>query len=1323
MAVYTPTTLLYYPSGPTANGFKDLVYLFHPSELGAPSLHGINITSKLDAAVFSESWLTLSKNLPFFNDVNATSAFTASIADDGTLYVFAGDCAAYSSELWTFKMGSNSESKTWEQIDTLNLTGPYLLGSSVAFSTTLNPNMSPPAVYSWGGMCPSKNTTANTWQQAAVYTNDMTKISASDNDNTYSASVVSNNSPIAEAGFTLTGLLPINVNSSGVMTQQRNLVVLGGHTSTAFVNMSTAAVWSLPEESWGFVTVSNPLISDELTIRADENRQRSSFPTTVDPRSGHTTVLSEDGSTMVVYGGWVGDISQAAQPQLAILHVGAGYGGSDGWRWEIPDAQPKDGGIYGHGAVLLPGNVMMVYGGYNIAKSGNSKFKRQEGSLIQSSAQFFNLTSQSWSTEYTHPNYDPYGGINTENGEGHDTAAPERNDKAGLNKLGLGLGLGLGLAAFVIAVLFVYWCRRRWLRKQRFHRDETVRSLAQDHRQFLSDNDDYGMPMGEKEKGFFPWSTNLDSWYTGGGDAYSGAQRSLGYETIRGTRNLDHKWGWESRSEPFLPNKTHRPAKLRAARGLYNPVSNNGEFAMAGGRGGGLINGSSPIHPIYEADEDMEDKVNRKEMESKASSLSLATPSTPGHPRPDNDPFATPPQAPTNLKMEANKRDPDVQDWVVDLDVADQLLNRMASKRSRTSPKRRSSVKSRIQDEDNRTDSNLSDRSAITAGSVSSRFRMFGLGASLSNKGKSPEAEEPRVDSSTSSDKSFSTARSSFPTLQFEGPALLFGSKEHPQMTKATQAVIVGESGEEEEFMPGSPSKIKSRPGWLGSLRRVFSGSNAQGNSTGQPRASGFAATATSYRQKSTSGSDYEAPPLVGLNPALLRRKQGKLAWKESDSGLEYFPVPGESSARDDSDWDIEREVEQRLVQVMFTVPRERLRVVNPEIEREEEVVLVNPSPDENEGGDPFNGTTLEGYQPGRPLSALPEVESINEGGSKCGDDGQRKARSVTAGKIFKDSLWQPGEASHKNSSDERKTSASGVEHEYNRPPDVDVTVSNPNISVHVEVVGPSHAPAPEDESDQSASIASSSDSFQDAREQDTEQSRPSGHILSSIHSRTPLSSTLAPSSITGHSQFVPSPVSRASSPAASQPPSTPMLLARDLDRAGFLAWEREARASGQLQIPEPSEADPHGLMVPSHIHMDDASSEITDYTVSTGGGARVAEAVWFERVQRLDQRERERGREAEEARVERVRQEAERVSKERERMLELAGALLGPLSPDSRPVVSSPSQAPGTPEEIAPRRRQTRVLDMVSSIESLRHSTEQARMNRSVSPTKSSRT
>jgi hypothetical protein len=46
----------------------------------------------------------------------------------------------------------------------------------------------------------------------------------------------------------------------------------------------------------------------------------------------------------------------------------------------------------------------------------------------------------------------------------------------------------------------------------------------------------------------------------------------------------------------------------------------------------------------------------------------------------------------------------------------------------------------------------------------------------------------------------------------------------------------------------------------------------------------------------------------------------------------------GGEGGESDDEWDIERAVENRVVQVMFTVPKEKLRVVNQDVEEESEV-------------------------------------------------------------------------------------------------------------------------------------------------------------------------------------------------------------------------------------------------------------------------------------------------------------------------------------------------------------------------------------------------
>ncbi len=169
--------------------------------------------------------------------------------------------------------------------------------------------------------------------------------------------------------------------------------------------------------------------------------------------------------------GW-GDISQAADPQLAVLEMGAGYGQ---WQWSIPPAQPPGPGLYGHGAALLPGNVMMVYGGYSISlPSDKPKMRPRQTGSGGHSPMFLNLTTLTWSDTYTNPASS--GALSS--GSNTSPSQPS-NDRT----IGLALGLGLGILLIIAVVALIIWVRRRQKRRQR-NRDKAVRALAQDHGHF-----------------------------------------------------------------------------------------------------------------------------------------------------------------------------------------------------------------------------------------------------------------------------------------------------------------------------------------------------------------------------------------------------------------------------------------------------------------------------------------------------------------------------------------------------------------------------------------------------------------------------------------------------------------------------------------------------------------------------------------------------------------------------------------------------------------------------------------------------------------------
>jgi hypothetical protein len=349
--------------------------------------------------------------------------------------------------------------------------------------------------------------------------------------------------------------------------------------------------------------------------------------------------------------------------------------------------------------------------------------------------------------------------------------------------------------------------------------------------------------------------------------------------------------------------------------------------------------------------------------------------------------------------------DPEVQDWFSDLEAADALLAaRMHShanagpstvptvlssgprhsRPGRISPTRKASVRSKAaslvgtHDEDGRTASNISESnrsivsitntlpSMIASRSASTRSRAVaspspthGMSADMADGGRPITSGG----SSSSSANTFSTAKSSFPALQAEGPSLLLGKGKEREGSPTfrtgrsrsnTAGTLPLESESSETIvLPGSPSKSKPRvaSGLWGNLRRVFSASgvsppsSSRGGSPVQRKSRGPDALTPG----SAAGTDYESP-LSGLSALAggrlqRRRQQGREAWLtagEGDGGDEkghgrqahhHNGVDTDAIDDDEDDWDIERAVEQRLVQVMFTVPKERLRVVNADAE------------------------------------------------------------------------------------------------------------------------------------------------------------------------------------------------------------------------------------------------------------------------------------------------------------------------------------------------------------------------------------------------------
>ncbi|KAL7934321.1 hypothetical protein V8C35DRAFT_302287 [Trichoderma chlorosporum] len=859
----------------------DVAYILTQDSNDNVQFLSLNISGTIAADV---QLTPVSTSLPFVGGDNSqNTAFGAVRTEEGAVLVYSGECDQGPGNVWMYGEGVASGgigTSAWvkhattlgDSQTTSSSRGPYFLGGTIAFSGTLAPLLEEPTIYSYGGMCDTPSDSSKDWQSAANYTTGMVILDPTENSpssSSWAQGPVSNSGPkTAIAGFSLTALQSSMSNTSGTVTQQTAYVVIGGHTKQAFINMSTAAVWNLPEETWSYVNV----------------QQSTDSPDGVESRSGHTAILSQDGRSIIVLGGWVGDVTNAAEPQLAILEMGEAY---NSWRWTIPQQQPNfgDTGIYGHGSAILPGNVMMVYGGWQISDSDSSS-KRKRQSSVTTSPQFLNLTDLTWATTYNNPT------PADADGKGPHGVPSTETDSAKSKVLGLSIGFGVGGGMVLLGLaLGICFC---WRKKQRRRaaREETIRGMAQDHSMFIHDSVDMA-----KREDVYPWGYR--SWYTGGQDPYrsGGDDRSIGYENLRGS------YGGYA---PVVPGIARKPMS-RQLRGSYVPA--NAQLNS-------FVSTPGQIHPIME---DEEEDLAYQHVHPEAT-----TPTSDAY----SDPFLTPTaavasgglpvfQPPPPGQSTAGPstdgpfhHDPDVQDWVYDVDAADAMLARYNSTRQaqgRGSPTRRNSQRSSgAREDDLRTESGISE-SNRSAGdglgrSSSGRWSAIIASAGLFGGSSVPTTEPGKPGSSSSS--SYNTAKSGFGALQAEGPNLLLGR------TTPSSPFDDDELGQ-----PSSPSKSKPpRRSWLGSLRRVFSGSEStSGDLSVRDR--------SPQREISTDmlSHDYE-PPLAALGSELLRRKQGRQDW-ETGAG---------SGALDrENEWDIERAVENRLVQVMFTVPKERLRVVN----------------------------------------------------------------------------------------------------------------------------------------------------------------------------------------------------------------------------------------------------------------------------------------------------------------------------------------------------------------------------------------------------------
>ncbi|KAF3906970.1 hypothetical protein ABW21_db0201332 [Orbilia brochopaga] len=243
-------------------------------------------------------------------------------------------------------------------------------------------------LYSFGGVCASGahfsgNTrndsfSAEVWRFENATAGEMADVDIA----------ISKNPPIPEAGFSMTPLPIASIthtnSTNGTGPAIGHMLILGGYTSLSrFVGLGQLAIYSLAREAWSFVsaTVTEPGIT---------------------PRAGHSAVLDESGGRIVLFGGWVGNTTNPADPQMLSLKIGDIDGG---WEWEsidtteeAPGVGPGDMPLWGHAAILLEGNIMLVTSGFKVTDLDS------EGKQTVNERTFFlNLTSNTWIPSYNFP--------------------------------------------------------------------------------------------------------------------------------------------------------------------------------------------------------------------------------------------------------------------------------------------------------------------------------------------------------------------------------------------------------------------------------------------------------------------------------------------------------------------------------------------------------------------------------------------------------------------------------------------------------------------------------------------------------------------------------------------------------------------------------------------------------------------------------------------------------------------------------------------------------------------------------------------------------
>ncbi len=936
---YNPTRII-----GANNGALAYIFSSQPSS-SQFSLSLLDTSESIDATTKPKE---LFNALPFLSNSIAKS-FTPVIDEEG-VDILTGDCQGSTKglELWRFTPDKNRNNGTWESLP-LVLDDATLSSNFLAAGTSFSPSASldDASVYVFGGMCPdATDSTAANWVSEATYSNTMLTLSpqsASDGTQYRLSMTGSRAPPIAEAGLTMTPLTPSFTNTSvGSVSQQQNFVLLGGHTEDAFINMSQTAIFSLPQESWTFVGIDDPSQggSGELFIRDTK---------TVEPRSGHTAVLSEDGARIIVFGGWVGDINTPALPQLAVLEIGEGYGGVGNWRWTIPtqSANPDGAspGVYGHGAVMLSGGIMMVSGGTLIKPGPNVKRTLTEELF------FLNMTSMQWVDSYINPS------------SPKSPAYPASTSAAstGLSKIGRkGLGAGLGIGIVALSAIFVIWVlHRRRLRQKRTLREKELRELALGAERYASPSPDDEQEHAKRRSA--SWHSMQERHMESVGPSYSQEPRPHD-QPLRSHGAREAERTGALMEIPSPTRGLRRSLHSRGPLGVFQPVP--------GGAPGSVF------------------RIDEEEENSQSGSIRIVkTPRTETRSSVHSDPFKDPPRNADLQNPAAQERKKEVQGWVDDWQsAAESILSRNPSQAthdrtysnisqayakshsSSSEPSGRGSP-----EKSDRTGSDLSEKSAysqvslqrsaagtitrtLSQRSVSASYALFAGAAAamgrLGGRGEQPDYGTRSNITRFPSNRSVSLNASPTSHAAQRERAETFASAKTTIKASEDEALLNRRSRNlTDDYWTPPESPVKDRGyartssltkagvramGLMGSVKRVFSGT---GTVSVQDRVANF-------EHRSDTSSPTKTQPEMTEKPyegeAFWKHKRGARDWDgeegESSSApqrsptIRRKPLSGQATKDDeheDEDWDVETAVQKRVVQVMFTVPKEKLRVVN----------------------------------------------------------------------------------------------------------------------------------------------------------------------------------------------------------------------------------------------------------------------------------------------------------------------------------------------------------------------------------------------------------